>query len=451
MRLRELILLMVAFLSVALSATALSDAGSDAKSVSSSDTPLFDYRYTQVAEDLGLLKDGASESKLDYKSIETASLTPIDESKKSACKLTIKQADIDTMDVCQWDTEQTYFDSCGNTCSDSCGGCGQTLGYTCMDTCEDTCGGGCGQTLGYTCLTTCEDTCEDTCGGTCLLSCQTCVLSCGVDTCGNTCSNTCGGTCGITCSNTCGGTCGITCSNTCGGTCGNTCSNTCGSTCGITCRNTCFGTCSNTCANTCARTCGNTCYNTCLATCQMTCAQTCLRTCSPTCSATCLATCGVKCAVPVAAVQQGPDAIPLAKYTATAPSAAEQNAQVSYDPAIQPPALVYYLGTYVPWIVFQQNFQGKEIYAWIETDGGWDVLAKAPRGTWVRELIFVPSNGNMIENKIGPDGIGRSANFNPVVAGYKYIWLYAENPGAYISSFENGGLRSNNVTLIASL
>ena len=183
----------------------------------------------------------------------------------------------------------------------------------------------------------------------------------------------------------------------------------------------------------------------------MTCAQTCLRTCSPTCSATCLATCGAKCAVPVAAVQQGSDAIPMAKYTATAPSAAEQNALVSYDPAIQPPALVYYLGTYVPWIVFQQNFQGKEIYAWIETDGGWDVLAKAPRGTWVRELIFVPSNGNMIENKIGPDGIGRSANFDPVVAGYKYIWLYAENPGAYISSFENGGLRSNNVTLIASL
>jgi len=435
MRLRELLLLMVAFLSVALSATALSDTGSDAKSVSSSDTPLFDYRYTQVAEDLGLLKDGASESKLNYESIETASLTPIDASKKSACRLTIKQADIDTMDVCQWETEQTCFDSCGNTCSDSCGGCGQTLGYTCMvtceDTCGDTCGGGCGQTLGYTCMATCEDTCADTCGGTCLLSCQTCVLSCGADTCGNT--------CGSTCSNTCGGTCGITCSNTCGGTCGITCSNTCGSTCGITCRNTCFGTCSNTCANTCARTCGNTCYNTCLATCQMTCAQT------------CLATCGAKCAVPVAAVQQGSDAIPTAKYTATAPSAAEQNALVSYDPAIQPPALVYYLGTYVPWIVFQQNFQGKEIYAWIETDGGWDVVAKAPRGTWVRELIFVPSNGNMIANKIGPDGIGRSANFNPVVAGYKYIWLYAENPGAYISSFENGGLRSNNVTLIASL
>ena len=183
----------------------------------------------------------------------------------------------------------------------------------------------------------------------------------------------------------------------------------------------------------------------------MTCAQTCLRTCSPTCSATCLATCGVKCAVPVAAVQQGSDAIPTAKYTAIAPSAAEQNALVSYDPTVQPPALVYYLGTYVPWVVFQQNFRGEEIYAWIETDGGWDVVAKAPRGTWVREFIFVPSNGNMIANKIGPDGIGSSADFGQVIAGYKYIWLYAENPGAYISSFENGGLRSNNVTLIASL
>ena len=96
MRLRELLLLMGAFLSVALSATALSDTGSDAKSVSSSDTPLFDYRYTQVAEDLGILEDGASENKLDYGSIETANLTPMDPPKKTnACRLTIKQAGID--------------------------------------------------------------------------------------------------------------------------------------------------------------------------------------------------------------------------------------------------------------------------------------------------------------------------------------------------------------------
>jgi hypothetical protein len=158
----------------------------------------------------------------------------------------------------------------------------------------------------------------------------------------------------------------------------------------------------------------------------------------------------VKCLVPVSAVQQKIDAIPTAKYTAIDPSAAEQNALVSIDPTANPPALVYYLGTYVPWVAFQKSFSGKGIYSWIETEGGWDIIAKAPKGTWVREFIFAPSNGNLIANKIEPNGLGSSANFGPVKPGYKYIWLFAGNPGAYIVSFENGGQKSNNVTLIVS-
>lgn len=407
LRLERLLLPIVVFLFLTCSATASSDAGSNVNSISSSNTPLFDYRYNQVAEELGLLKNGTSESKLEYVSIETASLTPLDTPQKNACRLRIKQADIDTMGVCQWDTEQTCFDSCGSTCSDSCG-------------------------------ITCANTCGDTCSGTCLLSCRTCVLSCGADTCGSTCQDTCGG-------------CGQTLSYTCGSTCGSTCGNTCGQTC----RGTCARTCSNTCANTCARTCGDTCYNTCFATCQRTCAQTCLATCSATCSATCLATClptcsatcGPYCTGVPAAVPLNSNAPPMAKSSTKAPLAAEQNSLRSYNVVAQPPTSVYYLGAYTPWTAFQQIFSGKEIYAWVETEGGWDVIARTPKGTWVREFIFVPSNGNLISNEIAPDGKIRSEKFDQVISGYKYIWIYAENPGSYISSFENGVQKSNNVTL----
>ncbi|MCX6641887.1 MAG: hypothetical protein NTV15_00670 [Candidatus Bathyarchaeota archaeon] len=108
------------------------------------------------------------------------------------------------------------------------------------------------------------------------------------------------------------------------------------------------------------------------------------------------------------------------------------------------------MGAYAPWAVFQQSFSGKEIYAWVETETGWDVVARTPKGTWVREFIFVPSDGYLISNKITPDGKIGSKKFDTVVSGYKYIWIYAENPGSYISSFENAGQKSNNVTLYVS-
>lgn len=154
--------------------------------------------------------------------------------------------------------------------------------------------------------------------------------------------------------------------------------------------------------------------------------------------------------VPAPVVKPKIDVIPTAKYRTVGPPMAEQNALASIDPNAQPPALINYLGAYVPWVAFQKSFTGKEIFAWVETEAGWDVIAKAPKGTWVREFVFVPSNGNLIANKIEPNGLASRANFGPVAAGYKYIWLYAQNPGAYISSYETGGKKSNNVTLIAS-
>jgi hypothetical protein len=137
----------------------------------------------------------------------------------------------------------------------------------------------------------------------------------------------------------------------------------------------------------------------------------------------------------------------MAKSSTEAPLVAEQNSLRSYNVVATPPASVSYLGAYTPWTVFQQNFSGKEIYAWVETEGGWDVIARTPKGTWVREFVFVPSNGNMISNEIAPDGKIRSQEFDQVIAGYKYIWIYAGNPGSYVSNFENFDQKSNDVTL----
>jgi hypothetical protein len=410
----RLLLIIFVSLLLACSFVASSNEGSKADSISSSSTPLFDYRYNQVAEELGILKNGTSESKLEYGSIETASLTPLYTPQKKGCRLNIKQADL-TMGVCQWETEQTCFDSCGSTCSGTCGG-------------------------------TCGNTCGDTCSGTCMMSCRTCILSCGADTCGSTCQDTCGG-CGQTLSYTCGETCGNTCRDTCIRTCSDTCANTCGKTC--------RGTCSRTCSNTCANTCGQTCHNTCFATCQRTCARTCQATCSATCSATCLATCqptcsatcGPYCAGTQASATVASGSPPMAKSSTKTPLAAEQNSLRSYNIVAMPPASVNYLGAYTPWSIFQQSFSGDEIYAWIETESGWDVIARTPKGTWVREFVFVPVTGNLISNEITPDGNTRSQKFEQVVAGYKYMWIYAENPGSYIGTFKNDAQKSNNVTL----
>ncbi|VVB72551.1 Uncharacterised protein [uncultured archaeon] len=400
MILRRLFIFMLVLLFAAFSAIASPDIGENANPILSSNIPLFDYRYNQVVEELGLLKNGTSESKLDYGSIETSNLTPIEMPQRKGCRLTVKQSDIDTMGACQWETEQTCFDSCGNTCSDTCGS-------TCSRTCGDTCGG------------TCSNTCEGTCSNTCLLSCRTCTLSCWSDTCGNTCAETCSKTCARTCSSR-------TCSRTCSNTCANTCSQTCGSTC----------------ANTCSQTCSNTCFNTCFATCQRTCAQTCSQTCS--------ATCGLNCGAAPIAAQTGSNAPPMAKYSTKAPTDEEQSAPMSYNTVAQSPALVYYSGSIAPWAEFQSTFSGRETYAWVETEDGWNIIAKAPKGTWVREFIFVPQNGNLILSTIAPDGKISNKEFDQVLPGYKYIWLYAENSGPYTGSFENGGMKSNNVTLYVS-
>jgi len=81
------------------------------------------------------------------------------------------------------------------------------------------------------------------------------------------------------------------------------------------------------------------------------------------------------------------------------------------------------------------------------TETGWDVIAKTPKGTWVRQFVFVPSNANVILNEIAPDGSVSNKEFDPVGPGYKSVWVYAKDIGSYVGTFESAGQKSNDVTL----
>ncbi|VVB68851.1 Uncharacterised protein [uncultured archaeon] len=426
MKLSLVSMVVIGFLIATFNAAASLGTSSDANGPSIS--PLYDYRYNQVVEELGVLEKGASQSKLSYDSIKTANLNPENKCKGTSCRSTIKNADpgaLDTLNCRKQDEPigQTVYETCSSwpTCSSTCGG---TCSNTCGDTCGGTCGNTCGDTCSGTCGGTCADTCDSTCGNTCLYSCQTCVLSCGADTCGSTCGSTCSSTCG----STCGGTCGSTCGSTCASTCGNTCLYSC-QTCVLSCG---------------ADTCGRTCASTCQSTCGGTCGRTCMSTCAKTCFMTCSATCGPKCPTKPAAI---PASVALANYSIKTPSAAKQNVLLPYNIIAYPPESVYHMGIYAPWAVFDQAFSGDKPLAWIDTDNGWDVAATMPQGTWVREFIYIPSNRELKSSVIAPTGLISNRIFDSVIPGYKYIWFYAEMPGTYISAFQTGGLQSNSVAI----
>jgi len=137
----------------------------------------------------------------------------------------------------------------------------------------------------------------------------------------------------------------------------------------------------------------------------------------------------------------------MAKYSTKAPSVAEQNALLPYNFVAYPPGSVYYMGIYVPWAQFEQTFFGDQPLAWVETDSGWDVAAKMPKGTWVREIIYIPSNGDLESSVIAPTGQISNKNYDSVIPGYKYMWFYAEMPGTYVNTFQTGGLESNSVAI----
>jgi len=409
-------------------------------------SPLYDYRYAQAAEDLGLIDSEASIGKLSYGSIPTASLSPEDKCQGNECRLTIKEANDDgeetSLITCGGATScggvQTCGSTCGSTCSSSCGS-------TCANTCSSSCGlASCGPVTAcggvYTCGNTCADTCGDTCANTCgLITCGGATSCGGIQTCADTCSSTCADTCASTCGLiTCGGatSCGgiQTCANTCGSTCAQTCAASCGRA------TSCGGayTCSNTCSETCGYTCYSTCYSTCFNTCGYTCANTCARSCSSTCDSRC---------IPANVVPMRN--APMANSTIKTPTAAQQNSAVPYDVNARPPASVYYNGSKMPWAAFNQSFASNYPLAWAEIyDRSWGTGASTPLGTWVREFVYVQASGNLVLS-MTTAGITTKRDFGPTTPGYRYVWFYADRPGAHVSIFSVRGVQSNPVTIFA--
>jgi hypothetical protein len=137
----------------------------------------------------------------------------------------------------------------------------------------------------------------------------------------------------------------------------------------------------------------------------------------------------------------------MANYSTKVPLAAEQNALLPYNIVAYQPGSVYYKGIYAPWTQFGQTFFGDRPLAWVETDSGWDVAAKMPRGTWVREIIYIPSKGDLESSVIAPTGEISNRKYESVTPGYRYIWFYAEVPGTYVNTFQTGGSESNSAAI----
>jgi hypothetical protein len=52
---------------------------------------------------------------------------------------------------------------------------------------------------------------------------------------------------------------------------------------------------------------------------------------------------------------------------------------------------------------------------------------RAPQSTWIQEFLYVPSAGDLTENK-GLQGSIVSRDYSYPTPGYKYIWFYADAP-----------------------
>ena len=101
----------------------------------------------------------------------------------------------------------------------------------------------------------------------------------------------------------------------------------------------------------------------------------------------------------------------------------------------------------MPWAQFAQSFSGQELLTWVEMNYNmWGTAARAPRGTWIRQFVYVPASGDLVLYRAAPDGM-TNKDFGHTIPGYKYVWFYAQVPGTYASSFNLGGMQSNNVTI----
>jgi hypothetical protein len=118
-----------------------------------------------------------------------------------------------------------------------------------------------------------------------------------------------------------------------------------------------------------------------------------------------------------------------------------------YNVLANPPASVYYKGVNMPWSAFNQSFSGKDLLAWIEmNDSAWGTTARAPKGTWVRQIVYVPVSGDLVLNRNAPKGAS-NRDYGQTTPGYKYVWFYADLQGTYTGAFNIGGLQSNSIAM----
>ena len=139
-----------------------------------------------------------------------------------------------------------------------------------------------------------------------------------------------------------------------------------------------------------------------------------------------------------------------AVYYTQAPPVAQQNVLLTYDIQTAPPTAVYYSGTYMPWTSFYQVFPASSPAIWISSSAGWSWYATCPLGSWVQELIYVPTTGSMKLYELYPDGTTKLYEYGWAPPGYKYAWFKADVPGRHIIMVTVAGIPSNFITIDAA-
>ncbi len=101
----------------------------------------------------------------------------------------------------------------------------------------------------------------------------------------------------------------------------------------------------------------------------------------------------------------------------------------------------------MPWADFSQSFPGNSLMAWVDiVNNVWGPQARMPRGTWVREFIYVPASGNLTMSRT-INGNAFREDYGYTTPGYKYVWFYADGQGTHSNVFAMGGAQSNDVAI----
>ncbi len=137
----------------------------------------------------------------------------------------------------------------------------------------------------------------------------------------------------------------------------------------------------------------------------------------------------------------------LGAYTEQAPRGSEIGRLISANIMSSPPSYIYYDGSYLGWSDFTTAIPSGSAGMWVERSAGWSWYATLPRGSWARELLYVPSASPVTIYEIYPSGSVRRYNLGSVQPGYYYIWFYADVAGRHRSVFTTNSGTSNTVVI----